>query len=153
MLGTGTSVYSVLFYAGALLLVTAAACYALRVLYWGFAALEACTERDVPLSLLLVPLAKIIVVVAVVIVGLTLAWNVKQSFTTSMSQYRSPAEISEAEREKNVTPPTKEELDNARMEQRERSEIAPHERALQSFQERMREEAEKIRRRSLPEQQ
>ena len=153
MLGTGTSVYSVLFYAGALLLICVAGSYLAKMLWRAYVVLEACTKEDVPLLLLLVPIAKTIVVAVVVTVALTLAWNVKQSFTTSMSRYRSPAEISEAERGKNVTPPTKEELDNALLEQRKRSEIDPHERALQSFEERMREEAEKIRRRSLPEQQ
>ncbi len=109
-------------------------------------------ESSVPPTALPSPVGPI--VTTLVVVGLficvsILSWNILQGITTNSSNYRSAGEISEQKMVDDAQMPTNDQLDQARADLKSRAETVPHEQALDNFDAKMKEEADKIRRRSL----
>lgn len=90
-----------------------------------------------------------IITIVVYIVATTAGWQFIQESTTSVNTYESSAEIAEQKMVEESTPPSKEEIDETRSEQKYRADTRQHEKALGSFSKRMAEEAAKIKERSL----
>lgn len=152
MLAVGTNVWSPLFIAAALV-VAVMGIWALIMLWRGYSkrwreADEHGTTYPSPVG----PAILTIVIGVVYIVLLTLGWNVLQDVTTTMSAYRNPAETQEQKKVQEAEMPSREEMDQAKAEQRERSQAKPHEAALDNFDAHMQQEAEKIKKRSLEKQ-
>lgn len=147
----GTHVYSILFFAGAGILTILAIWYSITKIWipTGASILHNPNDRFP----IVISLIKTIVVVAILIVALTLAWNAKQSITTTMSTYETPAETREQKRVRESILPEQSEMDATRTEQKEKAETKPHQDALDSFDKNMEEEAKKIRQRSNTEKQ
>jgi hypothetical protein len=78
----------------------------------------------------------------------TLGWNAMNNITTSRSEYQSSAEIQEQKKVQDSQLPIDYELDAARDAQRERAQVKPHQKALESYDDSMTREAEKIRQRN-----
>ncbi len=149
MFGTGTTVYSVLFFAVAIIVLILAVLYLIRVWRPAVNNIRTATRENKLVSPIVIQLIKTIVTIVVLIVVLTLGWNVMRSITTTMSDYKSPAEISEQKKIQEGQLPEKEVLDKVRTEQKERADVKPHKDAFKSFDESMKGEAEKIKQRSL----
>lgn len=80
----------------------------------------------------------------------TLGWNAIVNATTSTTvKYVNPAAAQEQKKVLESQLPSQEEIDQARAKQKERQQVRPHKEALDSFDESMKREAEKIRQRSL----
>lgn len=96
------------------------------------------------------PTIKTIIVIGVYVLVLTLGWNMMVNVTTSTNVKH--INQSAAQEQKKVLEsqlPTTEELGQARDEQKDRQQTKPHVKALNTFDEKMKAEAEKIKRRSL----
>ena len=91
----------------------------------------------------------ILVIGTVYVVSMTLLWNILQSVTTNSSTYKSAAELREQKQVSEAQLPTKDEIDQNRLDLKQRAEVKPHENALDSFDEKMRQVDEKIRNRSI----
>lgn len=107
----GTSIYSIVFYAVAAILSVLVILYLVKVWKPIFTAIKrtATDSAAIPAPESVVrPTVTTIVIIAAVAIVLTLGWNIKQRFTASMSNYQSPAEISEQEKVQESKMPTKE---------------------------------------------
>ena len=95
MFQTGTSVYSVLFYASVAIVVVLAVAY-LNSMWRSFiTSAQDAKDKDRPMPLWMPPVIKSILVVAGIIVAFNLGWNALQSVTTHSSNYQNPAEVAE----------------------------------------------------------
>jgi len=86
--------------------------------------------------------------VGVLALAATLGWNAMVNVTTSRSDYQSPSEVQEQKKVLESQLPSNEQLDAARTEQKQRAQVKPHKEALDSFDESMAKEAEKIKQRN-----
>lgn len=149
MLAAGTTVWGPLFVIGVLVALILVA-YVLTNMWRKFATnVEKADRVGGPAPSWTNPVIVTVVVLGLYVVGLTLGWNVLQDVTTNISTYKSPAEVAEEKRVKEAQLPTKEEMDKTRQELKERAEVKPHQTAIESFDEKMKREAEKIKQRSL----
>jgi predicted negative regulator of RcsB-dependent stress response len=147
----GTSVYSVLFYAGMLIVLVIAVNYLVGVWRNFGKGVQKASDDNTSVPTWVTPVVKTVLVVTALIVVFNVGWNIKQSATTHSSKYVNPAETAEKKEVQESQPPSVQEMDAARAEQKRRSEMKPHKDALDSFDENMKQEAEKIRKRSLGE--
>jgi len=147
----GTSIYSVLFYAGMLVVLVIAVNYLVGVWRNFGKGVQKTLDESKSAPSWVTPVIKTVLVVTVLIVIFNVGWNVKQSATTHSSKYTNPAETAEKKEVKESQLPSVQEMDRTRVEQKQRSEVKPHKDALDSFDENMKKEAEKIRKRSLGE--
>lgn len=149
MFGPGTSIYSTLFYVAALIMVILAGMYLAKM--WQ-SVLRSRTQVIVKdgevIKSFAKPVFKTIGAVTALFLALIIAWNLKQMFTASRSNYLSPAEITEQQKVQEAKMPGREECDKARAEQKERAEIRPHKNILNAFDEDMKKEAEIIKQRN-----
>lgn len=83
------------------------------------------------------------------VVSLTLGWNAMVNETTSRSNYKAPAEIQEQKKVQEAQTPSVEEMDAARAEHKQRAQSKPHKDALDTFDDAMKREEEKIKQRSI----
>lgn len=96
------------------------------------------------------PLLVTVAVVGIYVVAVTLGWNAMVNVTTSTSiKYVNPAAAQEQKKVLESQLPNSEELGQVRVEQKDRQQVKPHKEALDSFDESMKREADKIRQRSL----
>ena len=91
------------------------------------------------------PIVKTVAIVVGLIVVLVGGWNIKQSLTTNISTYQNPAELSDQKKVEESQLPTQEQMDQKRVEQKEKQDIKPQKDAFDSFDEQMKQEAQKIR--------
>jgi hypothetical protein len=145
----GTSLYSTLLIAGAIIVAALLVAYLIKVWTKFDKAFQAANYEGKDLPPWTSPVVTTIIVGVALIALVTLAWNLKQGVTTNMSDYKSPAEIAEQKKILEAKPQTVEEADKMRSDQKDRAEIKPHASALESFDAKMKQEAEKIKRRSL----
>jgi hypothetical protein len=112
--------------------------------------IETAVKKEVKTPSWVGPGVTTIFTIGVFALATTLGWNAMVNLTTSTTvKYVNPAA---AQEQKNVSEsqlPTSQELDQVRTEQKERQQVNPHKEALDSFDESMKLEAEKIRQRSL----
>ncbi len=146
---TGTVIYSVLFFAVAIIVLILVTLYLIKVWRAVIENIRTAIRENKSVPSIATPLIKTVVVCVLFIVVLTLAWNAMRSITTTISDYKSPAEISEQKKVQEGQLPEKEVLDKVRTEQKERADVKPHKDAFKSFDESMKGEAEKIKQRSL----
>ena len=76
------------------------------------------------------------------------AWNAMVNATTSRSDYKAPAEIQDLKKIQESQLPSPEDLDKTRAEQKQRAQSKPHKEALDSYDESMKREEEKIKQRN-----
>jgi hypothetical protein len=137
---TGTNIYSIVFNGGALIGGILVFVYLTKI--WK----PLLQGEKVPS--VVAPMIKTTLVCTLFIVVLTLAWNIKQSVTTTTSvDYKRPAEIAEQKKVMESQIPTPEELSSVRSSQKEKEEKR-HEAAVDSFDEKMKKEAEKTKQRN-----
>ena len=141
---TGTNVYGPLFIGAAVILLC---CNIWTVCSIWKKYVKRLNSGDKPS--VLVPSVFTIVFVTVYLSVLTLGWNSIQSVTTNSSTYKSAAELREQKQVSEAQLPTKDEMDQNRLDIKQRADVKPHENALDSFDEKMRQVDEKIRNRSI----
>lgn len=145
----GTNLWGVLFFFGTVIGLVLLGWF-LYTLWRNFAdKVQVAKEKGQSLPNIVFPIIATLVVVGACVCIDTLAWNTLQGVTTNMSRYQSPAEAVEQKAVESATMPSAEELDQARIVQKERAEVNPHQRALDDFDAVMQKEADKIRARSL----
>ncbi|MFA6476368.1 MAG: hypothetical protein WCV68_03020 [Candidatus Paceibacterota bacterium] len=130
----GTNPYGWIFYGGALIV-------GILLAYWLYkiwrSFLKKCkTAIDAEKTELMPSIIGPAIISVIVVVGfisaVNVAWNVKQSFTTSTSHYQSPAEIKELEAVKNSQLPTKAEMEQTAADAK-KLDTEKHEDALSDF--------------------
>lgn len=147
----GTSVYSIVYYAIAAILVVLVTRHLIKLWTPMATSVKSAVdgnESNLKTTPVVKPLNKTIVIVAGLIIVLTLLWNIKQHFTATTTNYQSPAEINELKKAQDSQPPTKDEADKALQEQKQRSEVKPSEDAFKNFNESMKAEEVKIKERN-----
>lgn len=142
MLAVGTTIYSPIFIALAIsgFLLLSVPLYSMWFKY--------IFREKIALYATVVRLVLTLIVLTFYMGLVTLAWNVKQDVTTNTSDYVSPAEKEEQKRVSETKSTTKDEINQKREEQK-KVENQSHEKSLDSFDEAMKKEAEKIKERSL----
>jgi len=144
----GTNVYSVIYYAGAAILLLILVAYLVKV-WRGFSKdLDESMEKQTKAPSWVPPSIKTILAITFFIVVATFGWNALQGVTTNASDYQNPAEQAEKKEVMESKPPSQEEMDKVRSSQK-RNEEAAHSDALSSFEESMQKEADKIKKRSM----
>lgn len=143
----GTNIYSILFYASTCIVLVIGIRYMVNM-WQNFFVSYTASDNDKPVSWI-PPVIKSILTVVAIVVAFNLGWNILQSVTTHSSDYKNPSEATEKMEVQKSKLPTDESLDVIKLEQKRRSEIKPHEDALNSFDESMKKEAEKIQNRSM----
>jgi len=144
----GTSVYSVVFYAGVCIAGLFAGNYLYGVWKTFITGFQKARDESTSVPLWIIPTIQTIVVVTVFVVFYNLGWNVMQGLTTHSSHYENPAEVAGQKVLQESVLPGSDALDSTRMEQKYRSEVKPHEDALKSFDASMQQEAQKIQERN-----
>lgn len=146
----GTNVWSMVFVIVALMVAIAITASVVRMWHryltavgWSYKKL---TSSHPPWS---GPTTVTIIAIGTYILAATLGWNAMVNVTTSRSNYKVPAEIQEQKKVQESQLPSAEELDQTRAEQKLRGQTKPHKETLDSFDESMKREEEKIRQRSL----
>ena len=144
----GTNVWSVVFVLFAL--VVAALISGPLINMWRrfFVDYSKAIEKDVRTPSGVGPTVVTILIVGIFILAVTLGWNAMVNVTTSRSDYKAPAEIQEQKKVQESQLPSSEDLDKTRAEQKERAQSKPHKEALDSYDESMKREAEKIKQRN-----
>jgi hypothetical protein len=89
----------------------------------------------------------LVAVYAVIGIG---GWNLKQAYFSGMSDYQNPVQKEALKKLKEHKLPSNEELDVTKAELERRRDVKKHEEAFDSFEEQMKREAEKIRKRNQP---
>jgi uncharacterized iron-regulated membrane protein len=95
------------------------------------------------------PTISTILIVGGFIVICTLGWNAVMGITSNVSTYENPAEVELNKKIRQSKPPTKQEVDAAKEELKQRADEQPHQAAISSFDKAMEAEAAKIRQRSM----
>ncbi len=148
MIGAGTLIWSNLYWI-VLLVVAVLVAWGLTKMWLAYGTkVEAAGKNTVLTPSPIGPIIATIVVVGLFAVGGVLAWNAMQDATTNVSTYENPAQNAEQKRLQQTKLPTKDEMDKARAELKERAEVKPHEKALTNFDQAMEAEAERIRQRN-----
>lgn len=144
----GTSIYSVLFYGGALIILALVAKYLFGTWRSFYMGVRNTLDNDKQMPSWITPFAKTVLAVVGLIIFFTFGWNIKQSFTTHSSKYENPSETAEKKEVQDSQLPNNQELDRTRAEQKQRSEVNPHNNVLDTFDKHMEQEHEKIQKRS-----
>jgi hypothetical protein len=98
------------------------------------------------------PAVMTIAAIGIYALAVTLGWNAMTNTTTSTEvRQKNPAAVQEQKKVQESQVPSSKELNKARTEQKDVQQVKPHKEALDSFDESMKREAEKIRQRSLNE--
>lgn len=113
-----------------------------------FKHVDVALEKNVPAPSPVGPGFVTILTVGIFIVAVTLGWNAMVNVTTSTSNYINPAEAQEHKKVQESQLPSNEELDKTRDEQRQRQQVSPHKKAIDSFDESMKREEERIKQRN-----
>lgn len=92
-------------------------------------------------------ITKTLAIIGVYVIGIATAWSLLQKNTTTMSHYKSQAEITEQKAVKDTPTPNKSEL-IAKQENQEKESEKSHQEALSSYDQSMAQEEQKIRERS-----
>lgn len=77
-------------------------------------------------------------------------WTLKQDYLSHLTEYENPAQQEELQAIEESVPLTVEELDSAKAKLKTRQETSRHEGSLESFDEKMKREAAKIKKRNQP---
>jgi hypothetical protein len=142
----GTNVWSVCFYVAAIVVAVLGASVLLSM--WNRFAKDAekAIEKNVRPPSWAGPAVVTVLVVGVYLVAVTLGWNAMVNVTTSNSTYTAPAEVQEHKQVQESKLPTNDEMDAARSVQKTRAQDNPHQKALDSFDEKMRRAEEESKR-------
>ncbi len=150
MFGMGmNSGYSVMYYAVVVIALVFVASYLFGVWKKYSMDFQNSLDENKEIPAWTTPAVRTVIVVAIFILACTWGWNMKQSMTANVSTYENPDEKADQKSVSETSLPANEELDRVRAEQKVRANTKPHEEAIDSFSKRMREEAEKIRKRSI----
>ena len=144
----GTNIWSVVFWIAAIVVAVGIASPLINMWRRYVQVAAKAIEKDVPIPPWVGPTVTTVVAIGVYILVATLGWNAMNNITTSRSEYQSSAEIQEQKKVQESQLPSTEELDAARDAQKERAQTKPHQKALESFDESMGREADKIRQRN-----
>ena len=144
----GTNVWSVVFWIVALVV----AFVAINLLYnmWTryVEDLNKAIEKEAKTPSWLGPVVTTVLTVGIFALAITLGWNAMVNATTSRSDYKAPAEVQDLKKVQESQLPGPEDLDKTRAEQKKRAQSNPHKEALNSFDESMKREEEKIHQRN-----
>lgn len=148
MLAGGTNVYGPLFVGAALVVLALIGWLAYGFWRQYFTRMNEANKKGTTHPSIVNPIILTLLIGTISVVLLTLGWNAIQDVTTNSSGYTNPAEIQEQKKVNETQLPTKEEMDQTRTDLKQRAEVKPHEKAIDSFNEKMRHEAEVIRQRN-----
>ena len=146
----GTNVWSVVFWIITLMVAVVITHY-LIVMWAGYIKdVKTAVKKEVKAPSWVVPVQVTVFAVGVFALTITLGWNAMVNATTSTTVKNvNPSAVQEQKKVLESQLPTSQEFDQVRAEQKERQRVNPHKEALDSFDESMKLEAEKIRQRSL----
>jgi hypothetical protein len=144
----GTTVYSTIYYGLAVVIVLMSIRSIYRVWKPYVVTVDQALENNIQAPSLFNPIVKTVAIFVALIVILVLGWNLKQRYATGLSTYQTPAEQSEQKKVEESQLPTQQQMDQKRAEQKEKTDVKPQKDAIDSFNQDMQKEADKIKERN-----